>query len=207
MYLTLLKPTESYRPPGNFDSVYGAHQLVWALRSQSDQTSRDFLFRLDELPAPTLYVLAPEPIQAPGVDWVAQSTKYDFNPTVEQSFAFRVRVNATVMRQGKRHSIVADALRNNPEESRQDVTNAAYLAWMQRQGDQHGFNVDADLFQVVKHERCQVRKKDSNGVVIDRGDLGGQVQVTDAAKFNEMLTNGLGRSKSFGCGLMQIQPA
>jgi len=79
------------------------------------------------------------------------------------------------------------------------------LAWLERQGDRHGFrllNVD-----VIPSPNVFGRKKGGGGPVrLTTALYQGVLEVTDGAEFLGVLEAGLGRGKSYGCGLLSIAP-
>lgn len=94
--------------------VYGNHQLLWRLFMEQDQ--RNFLFRHEQSdgrlsPAgePIFYVLSRE--EPNNSEQLFQVESRPFTPqiAVGQRLAFKVRVNPTVCRQGKRHDVLMDA--------------------------------------------------------------------------------------------------
>ncbi len=100
---------------------YGLHRLFWGLFSdgQGNQQRREFLFReeraVEQLPRPgkrradpVYYVLSRvEP--AANALFEVEAKPYHPNLAVGDRLAFKLRVNAVVTRNGKRHDIVMDA--------------------------------------------------------------------------------------------------
>ena len=89
-----------------------------------------------------------------------------------------------------------------------DLTYYHYEAgeeWLGKQGERCGFLVKNLI--VENHQFHKVRKpKDPNLRQFTSIDFHGQIQVTEPQKFIDIaLFNGLGRSKSFGCGLLLIR--
>jgi CRISPR system Cascade subunit CasE len=141
--------------------------------------------------------------------------------TREQSFdwlkpgvrlVFKLRANAVrrVFVDGKTRKVdvVMYALHPlSPEERsarREDVTQVAYLEWMQREGAAHGFSVQRETFQVVAHYRERIPRRNAAPALINCGELVGLLTVTDAQAFERCLSEGLGASRSFGCGLLEV---
>lgn len=96
------------------DGVYGQHQLLWRLFSGDDQ--RHFLFREEVgdgriFPAgePWFYMLSrQQPADAEGLFQV-ESRRFQPRLQAGQKLDFRLRLNPTLCRQGKRHDVVMDA--------------------------------------------------------------------------------------------------
>lgn len=96
------------------NGVYGQHQLLWRLFPDDDE--RRFLFREEVgdgriVPAgePWFYTLSAEqPKDASGLFQIESRL---FQPRLQagQKLDFRLRINPTVCRQGKRHDVMMDA--------------------------------------------------------------------------------------------------
>jgi CRISPR system Cascade subunit CasE len=84
------------------------------------------------------------------------------------------------------------------------MTHAAYLKWMQRQGAAHGFLVEQETFQVLAHYRESIPRRNAAPALINCGELLGLLTVTDAQALGTCLAEGLGASRSFGCGLLEV---
>ena len=71
------------------------------------------------------------------------------------------------------------------------------LGWLDRQGDTHGFTVNG--CSVIGDSWIAFDKVRIRSVTFD-----GQLTVTDADTFRSALTQGIGRGKAFGCGLLTV---
>lgn len=94
--------------------VYGQHQLLWQLFSADDE--RRFLFREEQGDGriapqgePWFYTLSPEPPKDESGLFNVESRSFQPRLTAGQKLDFRIRLNPTVCRQGKRHDVVMDA--------------------------------------------------------------------------------------------------
>lgn len=101
-------------------------------------------------------------------------------------YRFRLQANPTVTRQGKRFGLCKE------EEQ---------LAWLARQGAQHGFVVDNAL--VSDTAMLQGRKGEMRLSVM-RASFDGYLRVTDSERVSALLVNGLGHAKALGCGLLSV---
>ncbi len=104
----------------------------------------------------------------------------------EHSYRFRLFANPTVTRDGKRLGL---------------VTEEAQLAWLARQGERHGFAVEAAL--VTGSEQLRSRKQDSRISVL-QACFEGRLRVRDCAALASALRTGIGPGKAFGCGLLSL---
>ena len=100
---------------------YGLHRLFWGLFSdgKDGQQQRDFLFReemaVEQLPVPgkrhadpIYYVLSPKEPTANAL-FEVESKPYRPKLATDDRLSFKLRVNAVVTRNGKRHDIIMDA--------------------------------------------------------------------------------------------------
>jgi CRISPR system Cascade subunit CasE len=104
-------------------------------------------------------------------------------------YRFRLQANPTVTRQGKRYGLVGEA---------------EQLAWLARQGERHGFSVEAAL--VAASDVLSSRKGEGQ-ISVQRVCFEGVLQVQNLEAFSHALTAGIGPAKAFGCGLLSIARA
>ena len=69
-----------------------------------------------------------------------------------------------------------------------------------------GFNVATEHLQVDKIEIQQFKDKEQRQVTIAQAHVQGLLRITDRAKFTRNFTQGIGRARAWGCGLLQIVP-
>ncbi|MNN97956.1 CRISPR associated protein [compost metagenome] len=55
-------------------------------------------------------------------------------------------------------------------------------------------------------EVLQFKDKQQNPVTLAQAHLQGQLSVTDREQFRNSFVQGIGRGRTFGCGLLQIAP-
>ena len=191
-----------------------AHRLIWALFSDGPQRARDFLWREVQpgefmalarrppSPMPDLFVVehqAFEPVLAPG-DRLNFSLRA--NPVVARAAAFGQR--------GTRHDVVMDALHALPKgeraAARLDAIAQAGRAWLERQGNAHGFQ-PAEGVAVDGYEPVRIPRDSGRPAQFSQMDFAGRLTVTDPVAFLAALAAGFGRARAFGCGLMLIRRA
>lgn len=102
---------------------------------------------------------------------------------------FRFLANPTVTRNGKRLGLTVET---------------DQLAWLERQGIKHGFQVE---FALVSGQDLLESKKDCHRLTIQRVLFDGRLRVVDASKLAKALVLGIGPAKSFGCGMLSLAPA
>lgn len=82
------------------------------------------------------------------------------------------------------------------------------VAWLQDRGERAGFTLRGDTITSPLVTRKFVKDSGSGPTVtVASVTFDGVLEVTDAAKFADVLVTGVGRAKSYGCGLLTIARA
>ncbi|AUI88998.1 type I-E CRISPR-associated protein Cas6/Cse3/CasE (plasmid) [Vibrio azureus] len=90
--------------------------------------------------------------------------------------------------------------KNVPIKGRKEI-----VQWFISRGQESwGFSVNADQLQVEQVRVLQFEAK--HRVTLQQAKLSGYLTVTDSEAFAHSVANGIGRGRSFGCGLLQIVP-
>jgi len=213
-------------------NVYASHKLIWQLFPGQPESSRDFLFRQEfeseQCPdsersqgMPIFYVVSkrkPEPV--PGILSVLTKT---YNPRLEKGMrlGFILRANPVVSRpqEGKKnsakHDILMDAktkakLENIPPQRIWDVMRQSAIDWLIRKSNDFGFkiidnegNLCIDTYSYRQHRLYKPQGKQE--IKFSSIDFRGALMVSNPDSFYRALFEGIGKSKSFGCGLMMIR--
>jgi CRISPR system Cascade subunit CasE len=104
-------------------------------------------------------------------------------------YRFRLKVNPTVTREGKRHGLVKEQ---------------EQLDWLVRQGQRHGFGVLGAVRSAS--ERMSARQK-GNRITVHSALFDGVLQASsEVDALRSVLTLGLGHAKSLGLGLLSLAP-
>ncbi|HHO81686.1 MAG TPA: type I-E CRISPR-associated protein Cas6/Cse3/CasE [Halothiobacillus sp.] len=204
--------------------AYGNHQLLWKLFPHENQ--RPFLFRQElEIDAlapdarprglPLFYLLSTvEPIDVPGL---LHCEIKPFCPALDagMQLGFRLRANPVVARkvEGQKNARHHDVLMDAKARARAEKTvdrdelarrmDRAAIEWLDRRSERAGFRLLAEP-QLSAYRQHTLRRR-GREIRFSSIDYQGVVEVSDPARFHETLARGLGRSKSFGCGLMLIR--
>jgi CRISPR system Cascade subunit CasE len=186
------------------------HHVVWSLFGRNDK-HRFWLYR--RLTDRALRVVsAKAPTSSPYATVVkTREQNYEWlEPGVRLLFKLRANAVKRVVVDGKTRKVdvVMHALHPlSPEQrrdQREEITQGAYLDWMQRQGEAHGFTIESEVFQVVAHYRERIPRRRSAPIFINCGELVGMLKVTEPGALRMCLVEGLGASRSFGCGLLEV---
>jgi CRISPR system Cascade subunit CasE len=204
------------------------HRLLWSLFADAPDRARDFLWREDGGGAwqrTTFLALSHRPpADAHGL-FDVETKPFAPHLRVGQRLGFRLRASPSASeprpgeKRGKRIDPLARALSRHASEERAElrhaVTQEVGAAWLARQGDRAGFHlaqseddkgkphpllqVDGDRWRVLRREGG-VRP-----VRFPSLDFEGTLTVEDPALFLAALSQGFGRAKAFGCGLVLIR--
>lgn len=120
-----------------------------------------------------------------------ESKPVDLQTLVEEGrcYRFRLLANPTVARHGKRYGLASE------QEQR---------SWLCRQGERHGFEIDAAL---VTASDVMVSRKGDDRINLQRASFEGRLYVREQKAFNVALVQGIGPGKAFGCGLLSVAPS
>lgn len=187
------------------------HRLIWSAFADGPDRQRDFLWREEE--PGVFFTLSQRPPRAIDLFEPPEVKPFDPQLTKADRLAFRLRANATRSRKGVgRVDVVMDALHALPRQDRAEVRDAVAqregVAWLTRQGDGAGFGVlDASVTsyttETLPDERGPRRNAPRFGIL----DFEGLIEVSNPELFVAKLSQGFGRAKAFGCGLMLIRRA
>lgn len=75
--------------------------------------------------------------------------------------------------------------------------------WLEKRTKQWGFDFMFVQVGVVRTHHIQEHKKSLKLVT---AEISGVITITDQEKFKKSVLNGIGRGRTFGCGLLQILP-
>ena len=222
MYLSRvsLNP-EAGRNPAYWQAVkpgYGLHQLIWSLFADRPDRKRDFLYH--QAKGRIYTVSARRPKDQAGV-WEVETKPYQPRLLPGKRLWFNLRANPVVSKRDEkgrqtRHDVVMEAkqkvgwkgLSPNQRPALPDLIQKAGLAWLAARAQAHGFALEEGRVRADGHRRHRLRKPGAHrSIRISTLDFQGYLRVVDPDKFNQVLFNGLGPAKGFGCGLMLVKGA
>ncbi|MBD2858157.1 type I-E CRISPR-associated protein Cas6/Cse3/CasE [Spongiibacter sp. KMU-158] len=83
----------------------------------------------------------------------------------------------------------------------------AVAQWFaERATNSWGFEIYPQQLQVDKIEVLQFKDKHKRSVTIGQAHVQGLMRITDREQFNNSFTQGIGRARAYGCGLLQVVP-
>lgn len=185
----------------DLSNIYRLHQLIMSGFSEYNQPER-ILFRVEpEMREQTVHILVqshvkptwePKYYMQKGIGAV-QTKKIDFHIQPSSLYRFRLRANPVVTRQGKRYGLIRDE---------------ALVDWLRKKEGNIGVSFTSVL-PIDEGYITGVKPKNGRGyrINIKIARFEGMLKVNDPPCFNEVLKDGIGPAKSFGCGLLSLAKA
>ena len=180
-----------------YNREYACHQSVMAATGGERALWVDLAGSTEP---PLLRVLTSSSFSAPS-GWKLQAESDYPIETLEkgEKLGFRIKCNPTIRREGKRF-----VAWTNHEGSRE----SAVTKWLRARAEPGGFQIiDSTVLDI---DRVQIRSSaggssGSHQISFATATVTGRVSVTDPDVFRQVLVDGLGPQKAFGCGLMLIK--
>jgi len=183
---------------------YAWHQKVWQAFPDRDQASRNFLTRVDDINSGFRLLILSEtrptrPDWCPTDNWKTSEMPDSFLNA--QCFRFSLMANATEKK------VIRDAQGNRKKNGKRVpiVGEENLLAWLQRKGEQHGFQIVDQQVQATPMPRQYFTKKGKAGLHVAT-NFQGILKVTDKELFTKTITSGIGTAKAFGFGMLCLSP-
>lgn len=186
---------------------YQLHRTVMSGFSQELPANERVLYRLDmQRSEPQLSILV-QSHTLPNWDVLSQRgyllrpaaiKTLTLQPTAGQVFWFRLAANPTkrLRAEGKNDGARIGLVREEDQ-----------LTWLNRKGEQHGFQVLAtQTTKIVQADGWKFEKGQNHRIRQHAVRFDGRLQVTDVETFTRALENGIGSGKGFGFGLLSLAP-
>jgi CRISPR system Cascade subunit CasE len=202
-----------------------AHRLMWSLFAGDNSARRDFLFR-EVTPfglrnsRVEFIILSQRAPTADGPLFDVETKEFAPNLAPGDRLRFSLRANATVAHKNEkgksaRADVVMHALSRLPPgtraKERQGAVQREGKRWLSRQAKESGFRLiddtegdDVVALAVDGYAQWQFPKLGRNGR-ISVLEFEGILEVTEPENFVRKLASGIGRARSYGCGLMLIK--
>lgn len=180
------------------------HKLLWSAFAQKGQPDapRDFLWRsVNEGHYVTISSRAPK-----GNELLEVVSTKPFDPKLVKGQNLRFALRGAAQKstfhhdrpgfqkgRGKKECLLGAARRAGVDPA------IAVREWLTRQGERNGFSLTEE-FSLDQDRLEKFRPGLKHGIF----DVSGRLVVTDPAAMSRVLLEGLGRQKSFGCGLLVL---
>ncbi len=192
-------------------NAYIEHQVLWELMDQPADAKRDFIYRCDMTERGIeLYVMAPRPVTAPA-PWQVRSREYSLSVKPGTLLRFSLRFNPTRAKkvEGRDRGVRTDMVMERYQAAGGEVplmvvAQAAGQDWLVQRQEQLGARI-VEL-QAPSYRRVQPVKKGASMAPLALLDVEGLLEVTDPVALLEAQTQGLGKARYAGCGLLLLRP-
>lgn len=200
-------------PDDHSARALASHRMVWSLMADRPDRVRDFLWR-EEKPGAFLILGLRPAITDGGLFEVEHKS---WAPALREGdrLGFTLRANPTIAqriagKRGKRHDVVMHALHAMKEGGRAEQRPQAIVdvgtEWLASQGERHGFEPDKATLNVDGYDSIEIPRPQCPAT-FGRMEFEGVLTVKDPARFLAAVTEGFGRARAFGCGLMLLRRA
>ncbi|MBP1910171.1 type I-E CRISPR-associated protein Cas6/Cse3/CasE [Methanolobus bombayensis] len=205
----------------NMGNSYNIHRLVWPIFSRGADDKRSFIYRQEsdgKLPA-FYFVSEREPEDESGL-WDIDVKQYDPILKSGQNLSFSLRANPIVSKRdekGKqhRHDVVMDEKFRIKNENKRnavypdisEIVQTKGVEWLQKKAEKNGFLIDSNKVRADSYRKHKFYKPSGkHHVSFNTIDFTGFLTVTEPELFKQVLFNGIGPAKGFGCGLLLVRP-
>jgi len=206
------------------------HRLVWSLFAGDADARRDFLFRREDRGVPAsrarFLILSRRPPNAESALFEVETQ--DFAPALARGdrLGFSLLANPAIThwrdvggeKRRVRDDVVMHALSGVPRGDRAarrpQVVETAGREWLTGQAARAGFSVDGEAVRINGYDQFEIERgqrkgsgRKNNAISVSVISFEGFLMVEDPPLFLQKLTEGFGRARAFGCGLMLIRRA
>lgn len=107
-----------------------------------------------------------------------------------------------------RFEVVINPVKRNQSKKNVPVKGRTEIAqWFTSRAQTHwGFMVDMERLQIEQIRVVQFEGKNKHRITLQQAKLSGYLTVENSDIFKNSVAKGIGRGRSFGCGLLQIVP-
>jgi CRISPR system Cascade subunit CasE len=136
------------------------------------------------------------------LDSISENTLYRFRLAANPVFRSTTELNKKG--KGKLLAIAGVNVRDE-RDTESGISGKSQTEWLTERAERNGFELNADDFNVVKSEWLDFYKDNKkHHVRIKKAIFEGVLRVTDVELFRNALTDGIGREKAYGCGLLTV---
>jgi len=196
---------------------YHFHQQLWRLFESKNKNRRDFIYREQSLGKwPCFYTISQRQPEDRTGFWEIQVKDFAPKLVVGQQLAFSLRANPVRskdkfdekgQRRSVRHDVVMDAKWGYDKTKRPPLAELMQQAgweWLQARMVKQGFQVQPEQLRVDGYQQHRFFKKGQT-IRLSTLDFDGLLTVIQVDDFLNMLSNGIGYAKGFGCGMMLVR--
>lgn len=86
------------------------------------------------------------------------------------------------------------------------VTVAQQMQFLADRAEKNGFSLREDEFTITERGYAAFKRGGQRPIRLSKATYEGVLTITDASKFRELLTRGMGKKKAYGFGMMTVIP-
>ena len=191
-FLTQILVNKTDAARRNIRDGYAWHQILWKSYPGHEEKRRPFLFRVDDIRENfRVFILSSTLPEKQG--WGAWQSKTIASSFLQHSaYAFQLKANPTT--------------RRNRDRRRLGIYGEKQLhEWFTRKAGQNGFSIiDNSLYIGAPMDEIFVRQHQRGKHV--SVEFRGAITVSTPQVFKHAFENGIGSGKSFGFGMLMLQP-
>ena len=190
------------------------HSLVWSLFAATGDEKRNFLYRRIDMGS--FLTVSERPPEDAHRLWSIEAKEYapDLHPGQRLRFVLRANPAMSARTPGARRGKTVDAVMHAKFKLAADERKAfaggsdAALDWLTARGPAIGANFERERCSATGYGQVIIRKDEARKpITFAEIDYEGVLTVADPAKLTAALFNGVGKARSYGCGLMLVRPA
>lgn len=169
---------------------YKWHKAIWEAFPGRKDKNRHFLYRVDKKDKEfRIFILSSTEVAVP--DWGEWKTKKMSENFLEHDkYRFQIKANPTKRRNsdGRRLGL---------------FTDEALSEWIDRKAERSGFVIESVAIGAPVSETFNKTGRKGKHISVD---FNGILSVSDRPSFKKSFRKGIGSAKSFGYGLLMLQP-
>ncbi len=86
------------------------------------------------------------------------------------------------------------------------ASTESQMEYLLGRAKKHGFHLEPDEFTIVGKGTELLKHKGKRAVPVKGAEYEGVLTITDLEKFKKVLTEGLGKKRAYGCGMVTVIP-
>lgn len=184
----------------DFSNAYEWHRYLWKLFPNRPDEKRSFLFRWDKCSEKNIiYLLSkvkPKILPQWG-NWVTKEILFPFK--TGDFFSFQIRVNPVKV-------ICPEGKQSRKRKRIPLLEDSQIISWFEKKGLQNGFKIIPKKITLQKSSPIFCHKLQSEKSFHHNVNIVGVLQVTEEELFLQAITQGIGKGKAMGFGLLLLQP-
>ena len=184
----------------DFSNAYEWHKYLWRLFPGRPDDKRDFLFRWDNnSDKSVIHLLSKcEPKTLPKLgNWTTKKIFFPFQRG--DFFQFQIRINPV--------KVICPEGKESRKRKRVPLfENSQIVSWFEKKGLQNGFKIFSEKIRLEKSPPIFCYKLKSERSFHHNVDITGILQVVEEDLFLQAITQGIGKGKAIGFGLLLLQP-